>query len=94
MNNYKFELKLIKNANFMHEILVITDDRCGELMELADKAHNSNELFTNAYKEIIESCRNINEVVLIINIFNQIHKIKENDDLMGFLTNIIGNDRN
>jgi hypothetical protein len=94
MEDTKFELKLVKNANFMHEILGITDDRCGELMELADKAHNSNELFTNAYKEIIESCKNINEVVLIINIFNQIHKIKENDDLMGFLTNIIGNDRN
>ena len=45
----------------MHEILDITDDRCGELMEIAENAHNSNELFTNAYKEIIESCKNINE---------------------------------
>ena len=91
--DYKFKLCIVNdNTTLLHEALGVNDQRSKELMEVALKAYDGHITLTDSYAEMLESCKHINEVIMIMNMFNRIHEIKSNDTgLMGFLGKILGN---
>lgn len=91
--DYKFKLCIINDdTELLHEALGVTEERSKELLEVALKAYDNNKTLTDSYAEMLESCKHINEVIMIMNMFNRIHEIKSKDTgLMGFLGKILGN---
>lgn len=89
----KFKLCIVNdNTELLHETLGVTEERSKELLDIALKAYDSHATLTGSYEEMLESCKHINEVVMIMNMFNRIHEIKSKESgLMGFLGKILGN---
>jgi len=91
--DYKFKLCIVNdNTDLLHEALGVTEERSKELLEVALKAYDGNHTLTDSYAEMLESCKHINEVIMIMNMFNRIHEIKSKDSgLMGIMGKLFGN---
>ena len=91
--DYKFKLCIVNDdTDLLHEALGVNEERSKELLEVALKAYDSQKTLTDAYSVMLDSCNHINEVIMIMNMFNRIQEIKSKDSgLMGFLGKILGN---
>ena len=58
--------------------LGITDKRRDEIIAICDNAYHNNEVKTDCYKEIVDQCNHINEVIPACIIFERMCNVNNN----------------
>jgi len=89
----KFKLCIIdEKSDLIHEVLGITEERCRELTEICIKAYDASDMKTESYAIIIDKCVHINEVVMVMQIFEKICHMKDKSkSLSKLIDNLFGN---
>ena len=75
----KFEVLIIgEDKSDFQEMLGITDKRKEELMALAFKTYEQEDLFSTSCKIAVAECTHINEVVFMMSLLCKIKELKSN----------------
>ena len=75
----KFEVLIIgEDKSDFQEMLGITDKRKDELLKLAFKSYQDNDLFSNSCKVAVAECTHINEVVFLMTMLTKIRELESN----------------
>jgi len=77
--NNKFEVLIIgEDKTDFQEMLGITDKRKEELMKLALKTYEEEDLFSTSCKIAVAECTHVNEVVFMMSLLCKIKELKSN----------------
>ena len=88
--NNKFELLIIDDeAKGVYQKLGITEERSDELVNIMRKAYDNNEKKIPAMKEMLLQCKHINEVVVVLQFFNNYIEHQNSNPLDGILGAIL-----
>lgn len=88
--NNKFELLVIDDeAKGIYQKLGITEERSDELVNIMRKAYDNNNKKIPAMQEMLLQCKHINEVVVILQFFNNYIEHQNSNPLDGILGAIL-----
>ena len=89
----KFKLLVIDdNADQLHEVFGISEQRSDELLDICIHAYHKNRQLHECLVEIVDHCKHTNEVVFATMIMTRvIDKYNSKHALSGFLKNMFGN---
>ena len=86
----KFELLIIDDeAEGIYQKLGITEKRSEELVEIMKKAYNNNDKKIPAMHEMLLECKHVNEVVVILQFFNNYIEHQNSNPFNGILGAIL-----
>lgn len=92
--NNKFELLIIDDeAKGVYQKLGITEERSDELVNIMRKAYDNNEKKIPAMQEMLLQCKHINEVVVVLQFFNNYIEHQNSNPLDGILGAILASRR-
>jgi hypothetical protein len=88
----KFKLCIINDeSDLIHEVLGITEERCQELAKICIEAYHASDIKTESYAIVVGKCNHINEVVMVMQMFERICELKNKKrKIMDMLDNMFG----
>lgn len=90
-SNHKL-LVIDDNADQLHEVFGISEQRSDELLDICIHAYHKNRQLHECLVEIVDHCKHTNEVVFATMIMTRvIDKYNSKHALSGFLKNMFGN---